>query len=78
MNSNAVVRFDNLTLGYGQRAAVHHLDGAIEAGSLLAVVGPNGAGKSTLLKGLAGTLKPLEGAITSHGLKPSVIPDAGV
>jgi zinc/manganese transport system ATP-binding protein len=73
MISNPVIRFDNLTLGYGQRAAVHHLDGAIESGSLLAIVGPNGAGKSTLLKGLAGTLKPLEGAITAHGLKPSDI-----
>ena len=57
------IRFDNVTLGYGRRPAVHHLDGAIEAGSLTAVVGPNGAGKSTLLKGVVGTLRPLSGRI---------------
>ena len=33
---------------------MHHLDGAVEAGALTAVVGPNGAGKSTLFKGIVG------------------------
>ncbi|MBA1155762.1 zinc ABC transporter ATP-binding protein AztA [Microvirga mediterraneensis] len=59
----AAIRFDEVTLGYGRRPAVHHLDGEIPAGCLMAVVGPNGAGKSTLLKGIVGTLKPLEGHI---------------
>ena len=59
----SAIRFDEVTLGYGRRPAVHHLDGTIPAGSLTAVVGPNGAGKSTLLKGIVGTLKPLEGHI---------------
>jgi zinc/manganese transport system ATP-binding protein len=62
MNSSAI-QFSNVTLGYDRRPAVHHLDGSVSAGSLLAIVGPNGAGKSTLLKGLVGTLKPLEGTI---------------
>lgn len=61
--SAAAIRFDDLTLGYGRRPAVHHLDGAVAQGSLTAVVGPNGAGKSTLLKGIAGTLSPLRGRI---------------
>ena len=61
------VRFDNLTLGYGRRPAVHHLDGEVAAGSLTAVVGPNGAGKSTLLKGIVGTLAPLAGRIEVAG-----------
>ncbi len=45
--------FRDLTLGYDRHPAVHHLDGVVTAGSLLAVVGPNGGGKSTLLKGIA-------------------------
>ncbi len=61
--------FDNATLGYGRRPAVHHLTGTVEPGSLLAVVGPNGAGKSTLLKGLAGALKPLSGSISLGGVR---------
>ena len=65
----AALRFDDATLGYGRRPAVHHLHGEVEAGSLLAVVGPNGAGKSTLLKGLAGALQPLGGAISLGGIR---------
>jgi len=61
------LRFHNLTLGYERHPAVHHLDGAVETGALVAVVGPNGAGKSTLFKGVVGTLKPLAGSIERDG-----------
>jgi zinc/manganese transport system ATP-binding protein len=64
----AALRFSNLTLGYDRHPAVHHLDGAVEAGSLTAIVGPNGAGKSTLFKGVVGVLKPLSGRIDRNGL----------
>jgi zinc/manganese transport system ATP-binding protein len=57
------LRLQNLTLGYDRHPAVHHLDGIVNDGALLAVVGPNGAGKSTLFKAIAGTLKPLAGSI---------------
>ena len=63
----AGLRFHNLTLGYERHPAVHHLDGAVESGSMVAVVGPNGAGKSTLFKGIVGTLKPLAGSIERDG-----------
>jgi len=59
----AALRFRDLTLGYERHPAVHHLDGAVETGALVAVVGPNGAGKSTLFKGIVGFLKPLAGSI---------------
>jgi zinc/manganese transport system ATP-binding protein len=63
----AALRFQNLTLGYERHPAVHHLDGAVELGDLLAVVGPNGAGKSTLFKGIVGLIKPLAGSIDRDG-----------
>ena len=63
------LRFHNLTLGYDRHPAVHHLDGIVNEGALVAVVGPNGAGKSTLFKGIAGTLKPLAGAIMRDGIE---------
>src|SRR5437016_6647253 len=59
----AALRFRNLTLGYDRHPAVHHLDGAVDSGALMAVVGPNGAGKSTLFKGIVGVIKPLAGRI---------------
>jgi zinc/manganese transport system ATP-binding protein len=58
-----VISFRDLTLGYDRHPAVHHLDGDVPEGALLAVCGPNGAGKSTLLKGIAGVLSPLAGHI---------------
>jgi ABC-type multidrug transport system ATPase subunit len=60
------LRFHDLTLGYDQHPAVHHLDGVMETGSLTAVVGPNGAGKSTLLSILAGALEPTSGTVERH------------
>jgi len=65
----AALRFRNLTLGYDRHPAVHHLDGTVPTGALMAVVGPNGAGKSTLFKGIAGVLRPLAGTIDRGGLK---------
>jgi zinc/manganese transport system ATP-binding protein len=70
---NAPLQFRNLTLGYDRHPAVHHLDGAVRAGSLTAVVGPNGAGKSTLFKGLVGAIKPLAGRIERNGVQPQDI-----
>jgi len=67
------LRFRDLTLGYDRHPAVHHLDGAVETGALVAVVGPNGAGKSTLFKGIVGALKPLAGRIERDGLAPQDI-----
>ena len=64
----AQVTFRDVTLGYDRHPAVHHLNGEVATGALLAVIGPNGAGKSTLFRGLAGILKPLAGSISLGGL----------
>src|SRR6266568_3281148 len=70
---SAALRFRNLTLGYDRHPAVHHLDGAVETGALVAVVGPNGAGKSTLFKGIVGVIKPLAGRIERGDPNPQDI-----
>jgi zinc/manganese transport system ATP-binding protein len=67
------LRFRDLTLGYDRHPAVHHLNGVVEAGALMAVVGPNGAGKSTLFKGVVGVIKPLAGRIERIGIRPQDI-----
>lgn len=59
--TQACLTFRDLTLGYNSHPAVHHLTGAVKAGSLTAVVGANGSGKSTLMKGIVGVLKPMAG-----------------
>lgn len=61
------IQFTDVTLGYDRHPAVHHLNGLIAQGDMLAVLGPNGSGKSTLLKGISGVLKPLDGHIHLEG-----------
>src|SRR5437764_77822 len=70
---SAALKFRNVTLGYDRHPAVHHLDGAIATGALVAVIGPNGAGKSTLFKGIVGMLKPFAGTIDLGELRPQDI-----
>ncbi|MGA7426625.1 MAG: ABC transporter ATP-binding protein [Rhodoplanes sp.] len=60
--------FHDLTLGYDRHPAVHHLDGAVARGALLAGVGPNGAGTSTLFKGIVGIIPTLAGRVDLCGL----------
>jgi zinc/manganese transport system ATP-binding protein len=69
----SALQFRNVTLGYDRHPAVHHLDGEVNAGALVAVVGPNGAGKSTLFKGIVGAIKPLAGRIDRDGVSPQDI-----
>jgi zinc/manganese transport system ATP-binding protein len=64
----AQLQFRDVTLGYDRHPAVHHLNGEVASGALVAVVGPNGAGKSTLFRGIAGILKPLAGSIVTGDL----------
>ena len=79
----AAVALRDVTVGYGDRAALSHVDLDVRAGSLLAVVGPNGAGKSTLLKTMAGLLRPWSGdvrilgsAARVHARKVAYLPQA--
>ena len=49
-----MIRFTNLSLGYGDRTLIDNLTGEVAAGALTALVGRNGTGKSTLLRAIAG------------------------
>jgi zinc/manganese transport system ATP-binding protein len=69
----AQLQFRDVTLGYDRHPAVHHLNGEVAQGALVAVVGPNGAGKSTLFRGIVGLLKPLSGSIVTSGFQPKDI-----
>ncbi|MGK3125993.1 Fe(3+) dicitrate ABC transporter ATP-binding protein FecE [Candidatus Pantoea formicae] len=53
----------DLCAGYGSKRILHHIDVAIPAGKITALLGPNGCGKSTLLKCFARLLPPQQGEI---------------
>ena len=62
-----MIRFETLTLGYGNRTLIKDLSGEISGGALTALVGRNGTGKSTLLRAIAGIGQPYGGKISLAG-----------
>lgn len=60
----AVVKVENLSLGYGKNPVATGISFAVGKGQLVGIVGSNGAGKSTLLKTLRGLLPKIEGNIS--------------
>jgi ABC-type Mn2+/Zn2+ transport system ATPase subunit len=58
-----LLRLRDVSLGYGRRPVLEHVDLELAAGEFMALLGPNGAGKTTLLRGIVGLLPVLTGAI---------------
>jgi ABC-type Mn2+/Zn2+ transport system ATPase subunit len=65
--STSVISASHLSVGYGHRAVVDHIDFALTPGDLLVLIGTNGSGKSTLLKTLAGLIQPVTGELLVNG-----------
>jgi manganese/zinc/iron transport system ATP- binding protein len=71
----ALVRFENVTLGYGSRPVLAGLDFEIPEGDFLGLVGPNGAGKTTILRAILGSLEPMAGKVTrAPGIRFGYVP----
>ena len=70
----ALIKVENLSLGYESRVIIENLSFTVNAGDYLCIVGENGAGKSTLMKTLLHLRKPLGGRIVEgDGLKANEI-----
>ena len=61
-----MLKFENVSAGYGGVDVIHNISFDIVSGQNLSVIGANGCGKSTLLKVMAGLL-PYKGSITLKG-----------
>lgn len=59
----SLVRCDNLSIHFGDRAILSEADFSIEPNERVCLIGRNGAGKSTLLKIVTGELLPDNGAV---------------
>jgi osmoprotectant transport system ATP-binding protein len=58
-----MIRFDDVSVTFGEVVALHHLDLVFEAGRTSVVIGPSGCGKSTLLRLLVGLAEPSQGRV---------------
>jgi ATPase subunit of ABC transporter with duplicated ATPase domains len=68
-SSRLVLALDDLTIGYGEKIILSHLEQTLSFGERAVLVGANGCGKSTLLRTIAGKLPVLGGRVR---LGPSV------
>jgi ATP-binding cassette subfamily F protein uup len=64
----ALIRFDEISLAFGDHAILREASLAIEPGERVCLIGRNGAGKSTTLKLITGELEPDQGEVvrSSH------------
>ena len=69
------IEVQGLTMAYGSRVVMEHLDFHVEAGEVFLIIGPSGCGKSTLLKHLMGLLPPEEGVVRLLGQNLWELPD---
>lgn len=58
-----LIRFDGVSLSFGDQQILTEASFAIEPGERVCLIGRNGAGKSTTLKLIAGALEPEDGKI---------------
>ncbi|MBR6530397.1 MAG: metal ABC transporter ATP-binding protein [Clostridia bacterium] len=69
----ALIKAENLTLGYGQKTVVEGLSFSLEAGQRILVCGENGSGKSTLVHALCGMHTPMAGTVVyGEGVKDGI------
>lgn len=66
----ALLKCEDVTLGYENITLVEHLDFEVNEGEYWCITGENGTGKTTLMKTILGLRKPLAGkVVTGDGLK---------
>ena len=69
MNTEVVIKANNISKKYEESYALDSLDIEVSKGQIMGLIGPNGAGKSTFLQSVLGLLKT-EGNLEVLGLDP--------
>jgi branched-chain amino acid transport system ATP-binding protein len=62
-----MLEIENISVYYGNIAAVKGVSLSVMAGEIVTLIGSNGAGKSTTLRTISGLLRPRQGTIRFNG-----------
>ncbi|MEU6929180.1 ABC transporter ATP-binding protein [Streptomyces sp. NPDC046374] len=57
------IRFDAVSVRYGDHTVLDRLDLTVEPGEVMALLGPSGSGKTTALRAVAGFVRPASGRV---------------
>ena len=68
MNSEVVVKIDNLSFSYNGEEILSGVTMRVFSGEIFVIIGPSGSGKSTLLKLCAGLFHPRDGDVDIKGI----------
>ncbi len=71
---DTILELKDLSVSYGNIAAVQNLNMTVYAGEIVTLIGSNGAGKSTTLRTISGLLRPRHGDVVYKGQKINGIP----
>ena len=69
-----IIELKDLTISYGNRQIVEHLNLSIQKSEICGLLGPNGAGKSSIYHCILGIVKPTFGKIFINGNDATDIP----
>jgi manganese transport system ATP-binding protein len=70
VTADAALTVRDLTVHYGDVAALESVDLTVPAGSACGLIGANGSGKSTLFKAVVGLVRPTTGTVAVLGGSP--------
>ena len=68
MNSEVVVKINNLNFSYNGEEILSRVTMRVFSGEIFVIIGPSGSGKSTLLKLCAGLFHPRDGDVDIKGI----------
>jgi lipopolysaccharide export system ATP-binding protein len=66
-NINSIIKFENISLSYGNRLILDNISFKINEGQIFGMLGPNGVGKSTIFNLITGLISPDKGKIKIIG-----------
>ncbi|WP_328317644.1 ABC transporter ATP-binding protein [Streptomyces sp. NBC_00388] len=68
------IRFDGVSVAYGDNTVLDSLDLTVEPGEVMALLGPSGSGKTTALRAVAGFVRPRAGRVLIGGRDVTRLP----